>query len=134
MIDDEAHPISLASFVTNATKRRCEPDELEVLASMYKAPAVPSFEYVQEEVTDDIMALVRKAGGMAYVIWRDGPKNGSDRSISLWKLAHRCRDADLTPSQAAEVVRSADLRWGKYWMRKDPDMEIHRMIAKAYGA
>jgi hypothetical protein len=134
MIDEEGHKLSLGMFVSNAIQRRAEPEELEILASFYKPPAISTFEYQEQQVTDDIMSLVHRAGGMAYVIWRDGPKNGSDRSLSLWKIAMQCRDNDLTPSEAVEVVRSADLRWGKYWMRKDPDMEIHRMIAKAYGS
>jgi hypothetical protein len=45
----------------------------------------------------------------------------------------QCRDNNLSPPEAVQVVKSADLRWGKYHLRPDPDSEINRMIAKVYG-
>jgi len=134
MIDETGNPLSLGFFVNHAIKDRAEPEQLEVLASLYKPPVIPQYEYADGPVSSDIMSLVHKAGGMAYVIWRDGPKNGADRSLSLWKIALQCRDNNLSPPEAVQVVKSADLRWGKYHLRPDPDTEINRMIAKVYGA
>lgn len=134
MIDENGHPYSLGFFVNHAIKDRAEPEQLEVLASLYKPPVIPQYEYHGGPVSDDIMSLVHKAGGMAYVIWRDGPKNGADRSLSLWKIGLQCRDNGLSPAEAIQVVKSADLRWGKYHLRPDPELEISRMVGKIYGA
>lgn len=132
MLDDDDQRMPFSAFVMSAISTRATPEQLESIAALWIPP--PKFDVNYDTtVTADTMELIHKAGAFAYVIWRDGPKNGSDRSLSLYKIAMQCRENNLTPPEAVEVVRSADLRWGKFHLRQDPDKELYRLVSKVYG-
>lgn len=132
MLDDDDQRMPLSAFVMTAIASRATPEQLESIASLWVAPQRNEVNF-DASTTDEAYALVCRAGGLANIIWRDGPRAGSDRSITLFRLAVVCRDSNLTPSETVEVIRSADLRWGKFHMRPDPDKEIYRLVSKVYG-
>lgn len=132
MLDDDDQRMPLSAFVMSAVNTRCTPEQLESIANLWVPP--PRFEVnFDSAVTADTMELVRRSGALGYVIWRDGPKPGGDRSLTLYRLAMNCRDAGLTPAEAVCVVKSADLRWGKFHLRVNGDDIIQKTVSKVYG-
>lgn len=75
--------------------------------------------------------------GREWTIWRDGPSEGSDRSGTLVRLARLLLERGIPPNDIFPILKSADERWGKFYMRKDCDEQlaaiIERMAGKLYG-
>jgi len=132
MLDDNDNKMPLEVFVMLAIQSRTSPDKLDSIAQLWVPPPTREVAY-DDSVDADARTLATKVGALGYVVWRDGPKPGADRSLTLYRLTMYCRDADLTPAEAALVIKSADLRWGKFFMRPDPDKEIYRLVTKVYG-
>lgn len=128
---DGIHRITLAEFVENATASRSTLEDYEKVAALYIAPPPPQrVDIDTEPELDDTLA--RKLGKPAYLALKYGPRDGHDRSSSLMRLAHLCREDGVTPAEALAVVRAADLRWGKFWNRADGDDQLLRMVTNAY--
>lgn len=81
---------------------------------------------------DEVMPELR---GLAYVIWRDGPLPGSDRSTILVHLARLLAEDDVPPQTAFAILASADRRWGKSFLDRGATGEqiMQRIIDKAYA-
>jgi hypothetical protein len=131
-------PLPRDAFVESALKKRCTADELEVLAKHYVEPKksrilgqrldpVPFSEVgVDAEITG-------KMGGLAWTILNEGPLPDGDRSTTLARLAHLCREDGLTPDEALAVVTAADLAWGKFHSRRDGERQLENMIETAFA-
>lgn len=132
VIDAENRQMPLHEFVSQALASRTTPEKLESIASLYKPPVVPQIVTNHTDSTD-VQELVNRLGSLGYMIWRDGPKAGSDRSLTLFKFASLVREQGYTVDEAYRLVESADLRWGKFYKRPDPDKEIVRLLTRVYG-
>ena len=132
MLDDDDQRMPLSAFVMSAVNTRCTPEQLESIANLWVPPPRHEVNF-DTAVTEDTHNLVRRAGGLAYVVWRDGPKPGGDRSLTLYRLTSYCRDSGLNPAEAVSVIKSADLRWGKFHLRNNGDDMINKMVSKVYG-
>lgn len=127
-----AMPFSL--FVQQAYAGRNQVNLLERISSLYAEPVRPASP-VNNDITydatlDEAMLYLSPLG---KVIWRDGPLAGKDRSSTLTKLGHECVRSGLNPSQTKTVVRTADLRWGKYHARPDGDKEIDKLVVRVHS-
>lgn len=131
MIDEDSHPIPLSKWIVSAMEHRTPRNRLEEIASLYVPPTVRSV-HVDEPHTD-IKGFLERLDGLTFVMWRDGPYPGADRSTTLYRLAHRMANSSLTPTEAFSVLKNADARWGKFHLRSDGDHELLKMIEKAYG-
>ena len=71
-----------------------------------------------------------------YRLWRHGPWPGQDRSNTLYRLAHKLREADVDPGVALGLVASADQRWGKHFADRGPQGEdiLRNIVTRSYGA
>lgn len=132
MLTDDDTKMLVGTFVQTALDQRATPEQLEAIAALWVPPATQQVVY-DGAVDADGQALATRVGALGYVVWRDGPKPGADRSLTLYRLCLYCREAELSPTEAAIVIKSADLRWGKFFMRPDPDKEIYRLVTKVYG-
>lgn len=133
VLDADGNPISLADFITIAEANLVDPDTVNRLAGYYQEPVSHGGihdGYVQCESLPDAMKHLSPLG---RVIWRDGPLPNRDRSSTLVKLAHTCRESGLNPSETRIVVMDADRRWGKYHMRPNGELEIDKIIVKVYS-
>jgi len=122
----------LVDFVREATANINTPDIIRRIARMYQPPAV---QHVVMDVSDpdsDLAAGLRQISQLGYVIWRDGPLQGRDRSNTLAKLAYVCAESGMGASEAYMVVRDADRRWGKFHDRVDCDEQISKIVDRAY--
>lgn len=102
------------------------------LAGYYLPPTPRQMEL--REPSGSVIDASRKLTPLGRVIWREGPLEGRDRSTTLQHLAYECAKASLDPSDAYEIVKDADVRWGKnYLERGDKGEEILlRLIETAY--
>ena len=132
MLDAENKPLTLAQFVPLALEARATPEQLEAIAALYKPPVINHIVADHTE-TADVQELVNRLGKLATVIWRDGPKQGGDRSLTLYRFTALVKDEGFTPEECYKLVKSADLRWGKFYKRSDPDKDINKMINNLYG-
>lgn len=132
ILDDDDNPVSIQNFVPLALAERSTPEQLEAIASLYKQP-VTNTVTINDVVDQDVAKLVSRLSGLSFTIWRDGPKAGSDRSLTIYKFAALVNEEGFTPEEAYALIQSADMRWGKFFMRPDPDKEITRLIMRVYG-
>lgn len=132
ILDDDGEPMRLEDFIDKAYANQVEPDLIEQVAAMYQPPTTHHVEWSVTDPSNDLAEGLRAISPLGYVVWRDGPLEGSDRSRTLMKLAHLCRDSGMPPSAAHMVIRDADRRWGKFHDRADGERQMELIIERAY--
>lgn len=130
ILDDQDEPMPIEQFLSKATTTRATLQELEAIAGLWKPPVR---HIITTKTTGDLRKALHKAGPVAYVVWRDGPLEGSDRSSTLYKLSCLLRDNEEAPGDAFLILKSADERWGKFYLRHDGDSEIIKIIERSYN-
>lgn len=133
ILDGNGDPMPLDMFLDSAEASVTDAAVISQVAALYQPPRQQHIQIDMSELDEDIATVLRNISPLGYVIWRDGPLEGNDRSRTLMRLAHLCRDSGLTPSQAVVVVRDADRRWGKFHDRADCDEQITNMVTRAFG-
>lgn len=131
ILRDDDTPMPFIEFLEQATSSRAPLERLEALAELWVPPR--RTHVIVEESDMDVRSALKQAGPVAYVIWRDGPLEGSDRSNTLFRLACRLRDAGMEPMPALTIVKSADKRWGKFHERQDGHKELVKIIERSYN-
>lgn len=131
ILDDNDQPMPFTDFLNEALNTRATTAQLESIASLWKPPT--RTHVVHAEATADVRQYLHKAGAIPYVIWRDGPMEGNDRSSTLFRLACKLRDGGSTPQEAYAILKSADERWGKFYLRPDGDQEIIKIVESSYN-
>lgn len=124
-------PLLLEDFVRRAWENRVGRSVLESAASLAKPPRSRP-RLVRDLTEEDHTPLVPAMGGLSYSIWKDGPLEGSDRSSTLFKLAHSLKKDGFTVDQAFSLVRNADGRWGKFADRADGDQRLWEILERVY--
>ena len=85
-----------------------------------------------EEPDGNLKDVTDKLTGLAYTIYSKGPLEGMDRSDTLARLGHKCRESNLTPGETLAVLRDADRRWGKFADRPDCEQQLQKLVENAY--
>jgi hypothetical protein len=124
-------PVSLEDFLNSAEQNLVDPATVQRLAGYYKPPVTKTIntDYVPCESLPEALNHLSPLG---RVIWRDGPIMGNDRSRTLSKLGHECVRSGLNPSETKVVLTDADLRWGKYHLRTNGEIEIDKLVIRVY--
>lgn len=130
ILDDNDQPMSLTDFISKALHTRATTEQLESIASLWVEPR--KIHIMTMETHANVREILHKVGPIPYVIWRDGPMEGGDRSSTLFKLACRIRDAGVPPGEALVVIKSADERWGKFYLRPDGHDELVKIVERSY--
>lgn len=104
-------------------------DKLEAVAVLWTPPERQDVA-LDMDAGMEVEPLLPMLDGKSFVIWRDGPLPGSDRSNTLHHLAHLLAERGLTATQGFAVLNSADQRWGKF---QDRPEELANMIERAYS-
>jgi hypothetical protein len=134
--DPEAWPLagsglSVEWFVNEALRTRSGQAVLEALQGMYEPPKriVPA-----PPPVGDTGDMHKRMSGLAYTIWKDGPRQDAGRGHTLFKLACVLAEAGHhTEGEAFALCIEADQRWGKFHHRANGEATIEKMVAKAYG-
>jgi hypothetical protein len=131
--------ISLPAFVMTALQRRTNEEELQRIADLFVAPKRPvlirdiPLRGAQRDGVRSAVDSVDRLSGLAYTILTEGPKDGVDRSTTLWKLATRIHDDGThTFEEALDIMVQADLAWGKFMDRPNGEAELTRMLEKIW--
>jgi hypothetical protein len=133
IITDQQTPIPLDVFLDEAASSANTPEMIMQIASMYQPPKQQHVVIDISDPSNDLAEGMRTISPLGYVIWRDGPLEGRDRSRTLVRLAHLCKDSEMSPSACSMVIRDADRRWGKFHERPNGDMEIDKIVQRVYG-
>lgn len=134
MIDNTGVYYDLEDFVSAAISLRVAPETIESIAELYNPPE-PTRIYT-DYATGDLSAALAVLSKLGRVIFRDGPLEGRDRSITMTHLAHECAKSGVNPNDALLILEDADSRWGhaKYLSRKDQGQTIFTdLLVRAYG-
>lgn len=106
------------------------------LAAHWKPPVrrsdIPERDGELPELDEDI---VRRMGGLAYTIWKDGVLEGHDRSGTIYKLGLQLyQDGNHTFDECVAILKDADERViGKYVGRRDADSRYEQIMEKVWG-
>lgn len=124
-------PMSLKQFLTEATQHRTTPAQIQAVASLYVKPKPPLV--YPNKVKRPAPEKLNKLGKH---IFRYGPNDG-DRSNTLAKLAHCCRESGLDTSECYAILVEADDNWGdagrKFTGRRDAEQRYWELVRKVYG-
>lgn len=131
VLDDEDKYMEFGNFLDQANAYRATMYELEQIANLWKPPQRNHI--MNLETNADVRSVLKKVGPVPYIMWRDGPMEGGDRSGTLFRLSCKMRDAEITPAEALVVLRSADQRWGKFYLRHDGEEELVKIIERSYN-
>ena len=133
MLDDNEQPLTLGKFLEMAHNGgRASLESIEAIAELYVEP--PKKHVVIDSYTEDVSHLLPLLPRSAFIYWQNGPLDGRDRSTTLVRLAHIIEQSGLTASDAFAILRSADLRWGKFHLRGDGEEQIMKIVLHVYGA
>ena len=126
----EERSLPFIEFVDLAWATRNNPSLLEPLSQMWVEPPpvfAPTF------VADD-RDMFKRLDAYVYVIFRDGPLDGADKSATLWKLACKIAEGGKhTRDECIQILVDADERWGKFSDRDDGLVQLTRLVDKAWG-
>jgi len=117
------------TFASVALQTRATLQMIEEVMGLWKAPAKPKprpMAYVDAPVNAGRM------GPLSKHILRSGPKEGNDRSSTLWTLANSLYRDGVSYSEALDVMYEADRRWGKF-LERDDAKYIDKMCSKIWG-
>lgn len=123
------HPISYPQWVADV-----QPSTFDTLldaARLYVEPPKRTIGTI-EEPDGELKTTTDKLSGLAYTIYSKGPLEGMDRSDTLARLGHKCRESGLEPGETLTVLRDADKRWGKFSDRPDCEEQLQKLVENAY--
>lgn len=131
ILNDHDEYMDFEQFLEMADQSRPTMTQLEAIAELWKPPV--RHHIMTMETNQDVRSVLRKVGPVPYVMWRDGPLEGNDRSGTLFRLCCKMRDMEIPPAEALLVLRSADQRWGKFYLRPDGESELVKMVERSYN-
>lgn len=132
ILNESNNPMELATFIELASHTMATCQQLEDVASLYVVPDSKPF-VTNISTPLQVKEVLNRISSLPYVIWRDGPLEGQDRSSALFRLSHILRETGVSPSDAFVVLKSADERWGKFHQRLDGDRELIKIVERSYN-
>lgn len=132
VLDEQGNPLCVYCFVRSALVARASESKLERAAALFRDK--PRTFTSPPAVVDTDTDPIKRLSGLARKILTEGPKEGADRSRTLWKLATRIYDDGThTFEEALDLLVRADLAWGKFMERPDGERYLRGMMEKVWG-
>ena len=131
IIDSSDKPMSLETFVNEATTYAIVQEDLEPLAKLYVPKSPVQFAANSTGVPVDVAKTLLSP--YTFKMFMEGPLPTSDRSGTLVRLAYRLRSDGVPPEIAYGIIRTADKTWGKFYDREDGEIHLAKIIADVYG-
>lgn len=135
VVTTEGEPLSFQAFLEAA---QTVPEALlEDVAAYYVRP--PQDRLINRQWTNLSGSAVDRLRGKARIIFYNGPLESASsttgfRGHTLWKLAcYMAEDGQHTPDEALDLLRDADVRWGKFSLRTDGELRLKQMIDRAFS-
>jgi hypothetical protein len=131
-VDAEGLPLELVEALAVLEHGRTSATALEELSKLWQPPKIE-----RTINTNNTQADTSWLNGREWYIWKNGPSENADRSGTLVRLARLMLERGITPDAIFPILKSADERWGKFYMREDCDEQlvaiIERMDSKING-
>ena len=127
-VDPDGLALDLIEALAVLEHGKTSAEALESLAELWRPPTVE-----HSINTNNTFANTAMLTGREWVIWRDGPSEGSDRSGTLVRLARLMLERGVTADDIFPILKSADERWGKFYMRDDCDEQLAAIIERMAG-
>lgn len=126
-------PFELRNFLEAAT-HNAGIGRLRELAAKYQPPKTVSNREVVDIDEGELEDAIKRVTVRQRHILMDGPKEGRDRSSTLYWLAQMLVEEGMhTYDECVALVRWADERWGqKFVDRHDADLRYREMVDKAW--
>jgi hypothetical protein len=131
MIDSSDRPLSLETFVKEATTYAVTQEDLQPLADAYVPKTPAQFTAKGAPIPVDVAKTILHPWTLKMFL--EGPMADTDRSSCLVKLAYRFRSDGIPIELAYGLIRTADMQWGKFYSREDGEMHLAKIIADVYG-
>lgn len=123
MVDDNNKPHDIETAISIIEQQKTSAGKLAELAELWSPP-----QQTFKVNTHNTYANTDLMTGREYVIWRDGPSEGSDRSGTLVRLARLLLERNIPSDEIFPILKSADERWGKFYLRDDCDEQLVAII------
>jgi hypothetical protein len=131
IIDSSDKPMSLETFVNEATTYAVTQEDLQPLADAYIPKTPAQFTAKGAPIPVDVAKTMLHPWTLKMFL--EGPMADTDRSSCLVKLAYRFRSDGIPIELAYGLIRTADMQWGKFHSREDGEMHLTKIIADVYG-
>lgn len=134
MVHEDGSMWPLDAFLQEATEARLDASDLLALAELYKEPPKPKPKPVPHR-TRSVMygSSESRMTGLAFTIWREGPREGAPRHRTLYALANALAEGGRhTYDEALELMMDADERWGKFHAEGRPEY-VEEILRKVWG-
>ena len=131
VLDDDDTPLTLQQFVDEAHPLRVSPSSIEDVAKRWISPALPK-PFLRSGKPMSLGELRYMVSSYTSKMISEGPLEGSDRSSTLVRLAHRLRTDGLLPAETLTMLIEADKKWGKFHSREDGVHHLESIVMKAY--
>lgn len=125
--------LNLEWFVEHAMASRTSGSQLEPLQALYEPPKriVRALPPVPVGHPTD---MHKRMSGLAYTIWRDGPREDMGRGHTLFKFACiLAEEGKHTEDEMIELCLEADERWGKFHERFNGEAQVYGVVERALG-
>lgn len=130
MTDADRSPLALDDALDAIEGAKTDPGALEELSHLWEPPQTAKVAVPDLNIGSDIRPFTRLMNGRAWKIWSDGPLDGADRSGTLIRLAGELARQGLPTDVMFVLLKTADQRWGKYYLRPDCDEQLVRIIER----
>jgi len=124
-VDADGLALDLIESLAVLEHGKTSPEALSALAELWQPPQV-----TRTVNSNNTYADTELLNGLEFKCWRDGPAEGFDRSGTLVRLARLLLQRGFTPDQVFPFLKSADERWGKFYMRDDCDEQLIAIIER----
>ena len=128
IMNDDLTPMGREFFIEEAHANRVPPERVQELAALWKEPA--PVKVVFDGELPKSLPMYKMSRITQYVL-RTGPREGKDRSTTMFYLACCAAKDGLSPTEMMAVMYDADQRWGKFSGREDQEKRIARMVEEA---
>ena len=131
IMDSSDRPLSLETFINEATTYAVTQEDLQPLADSYIPKTPAQFTTKGAPIPVDVARTMLHPWTLKMFL--EGPMADTDRSSCLVKLAYRFRSDGIPIELAYGLIRTADMQWGKFYAREDGEMHLAKIIADVYG-
>ena len=131
VLDNSERPMTLHDFVAAARNSLAQIDAIASVSALWTPPPRPKV-LTSTSKPMSLGELKYFVSPYVYTIINDGPLEGSDRSTTLVRLAHKMREDGLQAQEALTLLIEADKRWGKFHAREDGIMHLESIIMKVF--
>jgi hypothetical protein len=134
--DGDGEPMSLVTFLTLAGAENALPGGKQIkhwADKWYEPPKQHRCDPAELLSNSELATLASKMPHDLFLTWKMGPKHDHKRSDTLVMLAYRLAALRFTPDEVFQLIKSADMLWGKYHERVNGDEYMADIVERGFN-